>query len=179
MIRKAIYAGSFDPITNGHMWMIEHGAKLFDELVVAIGTNPDKQYTFSVQDRVQMLADSVSQLPSPGKIDIDHLNDQFLVHYADSMNAQYILRGIRNEGDYAYERGLRHVNSDLRPEIVTVFLMPPREIAEVSSSLVKGLIGPEGWEAIVRRYVPTPVYHIFLKKYGHMYSDQTGNTTSQ
>jgi pantetheine-phosphate adenylyltransferase len=165
-MKKAIYAGSFDPITNGHMWMIVQGAKLFDQLVVAVGANPEKRYTFSVQERMQMLADSVSQLVLPGKIEIAHIDNQFLVQYAGSVSAQYILRGIRNEGDYAYERGLRHINSDLRPEIVTVFLMPPREIAEVSSSLVKGMVGPEGWEAIVQRYVPTPVYLSFLKRFG-------------
>jgi pantetheine-phosphate adenylyltransferase len=90
---------------------------------------------------------------------------QFLVHYAHAVGAQYILRGIRNQGDYEFERGIRLINGDLRPEIVTVFLMPPREMSEVSSSLVKGLIGPVGWEAIVRRYVPEAVYRLVLVKF--------------
>lgn len=69
-----------------------------------------------------------------------------------------MLRGIRTESDYEYERTMRNINSDLNSGITTVFLMPPRGIAEVSSSMVKGLIGPEGWETIVRRYLPEPVF---------------------
>jgi pantetheine-phosphate adenylyltransferase len=100
------------------------------------------------------------------KVAVANFNHQFLVHYAHSTGAQYILRGIRNEGDYAYERGMRHINSDLQPEIVTVFLMPPREIAEVSSSLIKGMIGPQGWQDMVRQYVPPSTYRLLLEKYG-------------
>lgn len=159
----AVYAGSFDPITNGHLWMIEQGAKLFDKLIVAIGTNPDKRYTFSLEERLNLIEQAVGGLPN---VRIDHFENQFLVHYAKAVGASYILRGVRNEGDYEYERVLRHLNSDQRPEITTVFLMPPRAIAEVSSSLVKGFVGPEGWEAIVQQYVPPAVFHCFLKKFG-------------
>ena len=163
MKRIAVYAGSFDPITSGHIWMIERGAMLFDELVVAIGTNPDKHYTFSVEERLEMLHEAVDE---SAQVRIDHFHNQFLVNYAKSIGAQFILRGIRSEHDYAYERGMRHINSDLCPDIVTVFLIPPREIAEVSSSFVKGLIGPEGWEEIVRPYVPASVYKHIMRKYG-------------
>ncbi|MBN1875825.1 MAG: pantetheine-phosphate adenylyltransferase [Anaerolineae bacterium] len=161
-MKKAVYAGSFDPITNGHLWMIRQGVNLFDELVVAVGSNPDKHYTFSTEIRVRMIRAALSSLPH---IVVDSFADQFLVHYANSIGAQYILRGIRTEGDYEYERGMRHINSDLCPEVGTVFLMPPREIAEVSSSMIKGLIGPEGWEVIVRKYVPEAVYQVLLEKF--------------
>jgi len=69
-----------------------------------------------------------------------------------------MLRGIRNESDYEYERVMRNINGDLNPVITTVFLMPPRVIAEVSSSMIKGLVGPDGWETIVKRYLPEPVF---------------------
>jgi pantetheine-phosphate adenylyltransferase len=69
-------------------------------------------------------------------------------------------------GDYEFERGMRNINDDLQPDITTVFLMPPREMAEVSSSLVKGLIGPEGWRDVVKRYVPMPVYELMLATCG-------------
>jgi pantetheine-phosphate adenylyltransferase len=161
-MKRAIYAGSFDPPTNGHLWMVAQGVQLFDELIVAIGVNPAKVYTFSLADRLSMLEKSVGTYPHTR---IDSYHNQFLVHYAQSVQASYILRGIRNEGDYQNERGLRHINHDLRADITTIFLMPPREIAEVSSSLVKGLVGPAGWEDVVRKYVPPAVFEVFQTKY--------------
>ncbi len=165
-MRRAVYAGSFDPITNGHLWMIEQGARLFDELIVAIGTNPEKAYTFTLEERLEMLQGAIGDLP---RTRIDSFSAQFLVQYAHEVGAQYILRGIRSATDYEYERAMRYVNGDLRPEIVTVFLMPPREIAEVSSSLVKGLVGPEGWERIVRQYVPEATYRLLVRKLARHY----------
>lgn len=161
-MKRAVYAGSFDPITNGHLWMIEQGGSLFDELVVAIGVNPDKRTTFTLAERLDMLRAS---LCAQAHVRVESFASRFLVDYADSLGAQYILRGIRNEGDYEFERGMRHVNSDLRPAVTTVFLMPPREIAEVSSSLVKGLIGPAGWQTVVKGYVPDPVFQCILRRY--------------
>lgn len=73
------------------------------------------------------------------------------------------MRGIRSASDYEYERTIRYINSDLQPEVSTVLLIPPREFAEVSSTLVKGLVGPEGWRDIIRRYVPDAVYEKILK----------------
>jgi len=154
-MRTAVYAGSFDPPTNGHLWMIERGLELFDRLIVAIGNNPSKHYTFTVDHRIRLLRESV---PSCERLTIAHFDNRFLVDYALSMGAQYILRGIRSSDDYEYERVMRHINSDMAPEITTTFLMPPRDIAELSSSMIKGLIGPQGWEEIVRRYVPVPVF---------------------
>jgi len=154
MKKKAVYAGSFDPITNGHLWMIEQGVKLFDELVVAVGIAPEKECTFTIAERLQMLKETTGQYPN---IVVDSFEKKFLISYAKSIGAAYILRGIRTEGDFEYERTMRHINSDLSAEIQTVFLMPPREYADVSSSLVKGLVGPEGWEEVVKKYVPDAV----------------------
>ena len=85
---------------------------------------------------------------------ISVFENRFLVRYAREIGAGFIVRGIRSAADYEYERSMRYINSDLAPEISTVFLMPPREIAEVSSTMVKGLVGPDGWRDMIRRYLP-------------------------
>lgn len=154
-MRIAVYAGSFDPPTKGHLWMIEQGMDMFDHLIVAIGDNPSKRYSFSVDERLHLLRASIA---GSDRLTITHFDNRYLVDYARKMNADYILRGIRSPHDYEYERVMRHINADMAPEITTVFLMPPRDIAEVSSNMVKSLVGPHGWEETVRRYIPAPVF---------------------
>jgi pantetheine-phosphate adenylyltransferase len=154
-MRTAVYAGSFDPPTNGHLWMIRRGLEMFDHLIVAIGDNPSKSYSFTVEERLELLRASTA---SAEQLEIAHFDNRYLVDYAKKKNASFILRGIRSPADYEYERVMRHINSDMAPDITTVFLMPPRDIAEVSSNMIKGLIGPEGWEDTVRRYVPDAVF---------------------
>ena len=159
-MRRAVYAGSFDPLTNGHMWMITEGIKLFDKLTVAIGVNPDKTYTFPLDERLELLRECTKHLEN---VTVDTFENDYLAKYATKQDANFILRGIRSETDYAYERGMRHINGDMRPGITTVFLIPPREFTEISSSFIKGLIGPEGWQELVQGYVPAPIYEALIK----------------
>lgn len=161
-MQTAVYAGSFDPPTNGHLWMISQGLALFDRLVVAIGQNPSKDYIFSTEERINLLRSSI---PSCERLTITHFDNRYLVDYAEEVGAGFILRGIRSPGDYEYERVMRHINSDMAPDINTVFLMPPREMAELSSSMVMGMVGPEGWGKTVRRYVPSPVFDALVTKH--------------
>lgn len=158
--RRAVYAGSFDPLTNGHMYMIREGAKLFDELVVAIGINPAKKATFTLEERLAHLRRCTAGLKN---VKYGHFENRFLVDYARSIRAAYILRGVRNAQDFEYERTMRQVNGDLEPGITTVILMPPRDLAELSSSFVKGLVGPRGWEKVIKRFLPEPVHADFLR----------------
>ncbi|MDO4908070.1 pantetheine-phosphate adenylyltransferase [Neisseria sp.] len=159
-LRRAVYAGSFDPPTNGHLWMIREAQALFDELIVSIGVNPDKKSTYTVAERQAMLEAVSSEFPN---VRITSFENQFLVNYAHSIGAKFIVRGIRTASDYEYERTIRYINSDLHPDIATVFLMPPREFAEVSSTMVKGMVGPDGWRDMIRRYVPLAVYDKILQ----------------
>ncbi|WP_028448481.1 MULTISPECIES: pantetheine-phosphate adenylyltransferase [Chitinibacter] len=154
-MRVGVYAGSFDPVTKGHLWMIERGVQLFDEMIVAIGENPDKKYTFSLEERLSMLRETTNGIAN---LRVEVFQNRFLVDYAREQGAQFILRGIREAADYEFERKMRYVNADLAPHIDTIFLMPPREIAEISSTMVKGLVGPQGWESVVKQYVPDPVF---------------------
>ena len=144
--------------------MVEQGVTLFDRLVVAIGVNPEKKYTFPVEDRVAMLTEALTGFSNAS---IRTFSNDFLINYAQTIGATHILRGIRSESDYEYERTMRNINGDLDPGICTVFLMPPRNIAEVSSSMVKGLVGPKGWQRVVRKYVPAPVYKRLLRANQH------------
>jgi pantetheine-phosphate adenylyltransferase len=155
-----MYAGSFDPPTNGHLWMIREAAPLFDELIVAIGINPAKLYAYSLERRLQILRDCAADLPN---VRVSSFSIRLLADYARGEGARYLLRGIRSESDYEYERGMRYVNEDLNPDLTTVFLIPPRAMVEVSSSMVKGLIGSAGWERAVRNYVPQPAYRAILE----------------
>lgn len=160
-MRSAVYAGSFDPPTNGHLWMIQRGLEMFDRLIVAIGSNPSKSYSYSVEERLEMLRASV---PKSDRLEIDYFDNRYLVDYAKKKNATYILRGIRSPNDYEYERVMRHINADMAPEITTAFLMPPRDIAELSSSMIKSLTGPDGWEETVGRYVPPEVFKVLKQE---------------
>jgi pantetheine-phosphate adenylyltransferase len=142
--------------------MIEQAAVLFDKLIVALGLNPEKRSTFTVQERMEMLRNCASGLRN---VRIASFTNEFLINYAQKQKAAFIVRGIRSETDYEYERVMRNLNSDLNAKVTTVFLMPPRDIAEVSSSMVKGLVGPEGWQDVIRPYVPQSVYSKLLKKF--------------
>jgi pantetheine-phosphate adenylyltransferase len=159
---KGIYAGSYDPPTNGHLWMIEQGSRLFREFYVAVGENSQKEYTFSLDERMDMLEEMCDRLPN---VKVVHFENKFLVKFAESIGVDYILRGIRNEKDYTYERGMRYVNCNMNKVIQTLFMMSPRELVEVSSSLVKGLVGSDDWEQVVREYVPESVYFRMLDKF--------------
>lgn len=147
-------------MTIGHLWMVEQGVALFDRLVVAVGINSEKCYTFPLEDRLAMLRGSLQSIRN---VSVDSFSNLYLIDYAQQIGATHILRGIRSGSDYEYERTMRNINGDLDSGICTVFLMPPRDIAEVSSSMVKGLVGPKGWQGVVRKYVPEPVYRHLSK----------------
>jgi pantetheine-phosphate adenylyltransferase len=120
--RLGVYAGSFDPLTIGHLWMIEQGARLFDRLTVAVGVNPDKKYSFPLEERLRMLRESTKPFQ---KVSVASFSNRYLIHYAQLIGATHILRGIRTESDYEFERTMRNINGDLDSTICTVFLMPP------------------------------------------------------
>lgn len=153
-MRRALYAGSFDPTTNGHMWVVEEGARLFDELIVVVGQNPHKKGAWSLEERVAILKECCAHLAN---VEVRNFDGRYLVRVAAELGARYLLRGLRNAADFAYEQTIHNVNRDLEPTVETVFLVTPRELAEVSSSTVRGMAGFEGWEEVVARYVPMPV----------------------
>ncbi len=150
MERVAVYVGSFDPPTNGHYWMIEQGAKLFDRLIVGIGTNPKKHYMFSERERLDMVRAIAAEIPN---VDINAFPNQFTVDFARSMNASFIVRGIRSASDYEAEHRDLVFNNRFDQKITTWFLMPPVDIELISSSSVKAMTIYRGWERKVAPFV--------------------------
>ncbi len=129
----AIYPGSFDPPTNGHLDLIQRGSKIFEELVVAILRNSEKSPMFSVAERLEMLRALTSDLKN---VRIDTFNG-LMVEYAKSIDAVCILRGIRAISDYEYELQMALMNRKLEPTLETVFMMPADKYSYVSSRLVR------------------------------------------
>jgi pantetheine-phosphate adenylyltransferase len=136
-MRRAIYPGSFDPVTNGHLDIIERGCKLFDEIIIAILVNPDKQPFFSIGERRDMLEQVLKTIKQRTcLLRVDDF-EGLLVHYAVAQKADAIVRGIRAISDYEYELQMALMNRRLEPSIETVFMMPAETYSYVSSRLVK------------------------------------------
>lgn len=133
MKRIAIYPGSFDPVTNGHQDIVERALKLFDKLIVAILHNPGKASLFSVEERVEMLEQSLGHLDG---IEIDTF-DGLLVDYAAQKNAHAILRGMRAVSDFEYEFQMALMNRSLNRDVQTIFLMTGLRWIFTSSSIIK------------------------------------------
>ena len=129
----AIYPGTFDPLTNGHLDLIERGSKIFDELIVGILRNPEKDPLFTVNERKEVLLRMTKRFPN---VRIDTF-DGLLVDYARSKGARAVLRGIRAISDYEYELQMALMNRKLDPRIETVFMMPAEAYSYLSSRLVK------------------------------------------
>jgi pantetheine-phosphate adenylyltransferase len=136
----AIYPGSFDPITYGHLDLIERGSRLFSHLIVSILGNDAKEPLFSVAERMEMLTEVVKAYPN---VEVDSFNG-LLVDYASDRGATALMRGIRAISDYEYELQMALMNRRLRPDIETVFLMAGEAYSFISSRLVKQVIGLGG-----------------------------------
>jgi|SRR6185437_5365442 len=147
---KAIYPGSFDPLTNGHLDLIERGSKIFHELVVAILRNSEKQPLFEIEERQEMLMEATARWPN---VRVDTFSG-LLVDYVVQQNAQAVLRGIRAISDYEYELQMALMNRKLNASVETVFMMPAEAYSYLSSRLVKEIFRLGG---SVRELVPPQV----------------------
>ena len=136
-MRRAIYPGSFDPLTNGHMDIIERGCKLFDEIIIAILVNPEKKPFFTIEERREMLSHVITEIKRGSCRLIIEDFQGLLVDYAVQRKADAIVRGIRAISDYEYELQMALMNRRLEPRIETVFMMPAEAYSYVSSRLVK------------------------------------------
>lgn len=157
--RTAVFTGTFDPITLGHLDVIRRGRLLFDHLVVGIGVNPNKTLLFNVEERVEMARLVVSRFPNVSVEAFEGLT----VRYVRGIGARVILRGLRTLTDMEYEFGMTLTNHRLDPAIDTVFLMADAEYSHVSSSLIKQVVQFGGRSAL-ERFVPEEIIAPILSK---------------
>ncbi|AKA35804.1 pantetheine-phosphate adenylyltransferase [Flagellimonas lutaonensis] len=134
-MRRAIFPGSFDPITLGHYDIIKRGITLFDELIIAIGINTDKQYMFSLDERKRFIEEAFADEPTIKVLTYEGLT----VDFCKKMDANFILRGLRNPADFEFEKAIAHTNRKLS-EIETVFLLTSSGKSYISSSIVRDVI---------------------------------------
>ena len=139
-MRKALFPGSFDPVTLGHLEIIDRGCSMFDQVIVAIGANSQKKYLFSLEERIAMLEKTFGYNPS---VKTDYYTG-LTVEYAREQGAQFLLRGIRSDTDLSYERPLELINKHLFPDIETVYLFSRPTHVHVSSTLVREVIKYQG-----------------------------------
>ena len=156
---KAVFPGSFDPPTNGHLDIIQRASKLFDDVDVVISVNPAKQYMFTEQERLEML----TQLLSEYKNVQIHVWEGLIVNYAKENGAKVLIRGIRSANDFSYEFELAHMNQNLNPQIETMFLPSKEKWGVVKSSSIKELAMFGG---DISRMVPPLVVDALKKKLG-------------
>ncbi|MGE4576474.1 MAG: pantetheine-phosphate adenylyltransferase [Candidatus Pseudothioglobus sp.] len=152
----AIYPGSFDPITNGHVDLIHRACKLFDKVIIAIAQNANKDSFLSIDQRVKAVETAIEPLINTRVLSFDSL----LVDFAREHNAQIIIRGLRAVSDFDYEFQLSGMNKRLNPAIETLFMTPSEEFANISSSLVREILFLGG---DISQFVPESVKTILLR----------------
>lgn len=158
---KALYAGTFDPITNGHMDIIHRSLEFCDQLTIAVGINPSKKTMFSEEERIKQIQEACSRI---GTSHINVISFQgLLVEYAKDNNIHLLVRGIRSVSDFEYEINLANINKVLAPSIETVFLPTSPELAVVSSSMVKEISKLGG---DISKFVPPHIVGQINSKFG-------------
>lgn len=156
-MKIAIYPGTFDPITNGHIDIIQRATALFDKVIVAVATNPNKKPLFTVTERMDMIAHVMRHFP---QVEIDRI-EGLLVDYAVARNANAVIRGLRAISDFEFELQMALVNRKLNEQLITVFLMPHENYSYLNSSIVKELASFGG---NIKCFVPDYVVQQLRKK---------------
>ena len=157
-MRLALYPGSFDPLTNGHLSLINRGLKMFDRLIVAIAVNPKKQPLFSVDERKKLILEAIGNDP---RVEVDDFSG-LMVEYAKQRGINVVLRGLRAVSDFEFEFQLANMNRKLNPNLETVFMMTGEDYFYISSNLVREVASLGG---DVTGLVPDNVLQGLKKKY--------------
>jgi pantetheine-phosphate adenylyltransferase len=158
-MKKAVYPGTFDPLTMGHLDILKRGAMLFDEVILAVAKSEKKQTLFSVEERTEMARKSAADIPNIRVVPFSCL----LANFMKKIDSNIVIRGLRAVSDFEYELQLALMNRKLDPELDTVFLMPTQSYIFLSSSMVREIASLGG---DVSKFVPAPVYEMLVKKLG-------------
>ncbi|OGU14414.1 MAG: pantetheine-phosphate adenylyltransferase [Ignavibacteria bacterium GWB2_35_12] len=158
MQRIAVYPGTFDPITNGHVDVIERASQMFDKIIVVIAVNSKKEVLFSDEERCELAVQSLKQLPN---VEVE-MHKGLIIEFARSKNAVALIRGIRAVSDFEYEFQLALMNRKLVPEIKTIFLMPHERYTYLNSSIIRELAK---YKQDVSEFVPDVVYKKLKEKF--------------
>ncbi|MCS7188979.1 MAG: pantetheine-phosphate adenylyltransferase [Bacteroidia bacterium] len=157
-MKRALFPGSFDPITNGHIEIIQRGLALFDEIIVGIGVNNSKQAMFSPEQRYSWIQETFAQEP---RVKV-HIYTGLTVEFANKVNARFILRGLRSAPDYEYERNIDLLNKYLDSSIETFYLLSSPQTSFVSSTLVKEIIRFHGHlEGLLPPHIIRDIYALY------------------
>lgn len=161
--RHAVYAGSFDPVTLGHLDIIRRGSRIFERLTVAIGINPDKQALFAPEERLNLISQVSEDLPNVEAVCFEGLT----VDFVRRLGAAVMLRGVRTVSDIETEFTMTLANRALEPDIETVFLMASEKFSHISSTLIKQIarMGKSASATGLNEFVPSPVIEPLVAKY--------------
>ncbi|WP_326717680.1 pantetheine-phosphate adenylyltransferase [Vagococcus jeotgali] len=155
----ALFPGSFDPFTNGHLNTVERASVLFDEVIVGVFTNTTKKSFFSADEKKQLIEESIEHLAN---VKVVIKSEDLTVNIAKELDAHFLIRGVRNNLDYEYEKNIASMNRQMDKEIDTVFLLADEEFSNVSSSMIKEIASFQG---DVSKFVPEQVNQALLKRY--------------
>ena len=159
-MKIVIYPGTFDPITNGHLDVIDRALKLFDQVIVAISQNPGKTPLFTLDERLAMMQDSTRELDN---VEIDHFSS-LVVEYARKRGACAIIRGLRAISDFEFEFQMALMNRHMEPDVATVFLMPHERYTHLNATIIREIASLGG---DIAAFVPPVVKRALDKKYAH------------
>ncbi|MES2323914.1 MAG: pantetheine-phosphate adenylyltransferase [Pseudomonadota bacterium] len=160
-MKKIAFSGTLDPITNGHMWVIQEARQLADEVVVLISENPFKKPQFAADRRKQIVEQSVAA-QGWDNVSVMLVRGDYTARAAKRHGIDFLIRGIRNTSDFDYENLIQQANVDVLHGAKTLFVMPPRDLGSVSLSFVRGLQGPVGWHWTTRTFMPAPAYEAWI-----------------
>lgn len=164
-MKNIVFAGTFDPITNGHLWVMKEALEIAENLTVFVAENNSKKTMFNAEERKKMIEDSCIEYGIDARVSVSIVKNEYVAKKSLEVGATHLIRGMRSSVDFDYEELIQKTNVEVLGGAKTIFVMPPRDLESVSSSFVKSLIGPVGWHWNIKKFVPKAVYQKVLEDF--------------